>query len=136
MKDLRHLKKWRDALRKEFTELDGKKEEQGEDTSVPAILQKTEEELEDEELQEMDKKISELQVISPSYTFNLALYSRNFTANISAIPIISTARIHADCQPDHEIEHSSFFSRKKGGLSGEKRKKSRRKSRKGSSDST
>jgi len=62
MKDLRSLKKWRDALRKEFTELDEqkRKEEAGEE-AVPAILEKTQEELEDEELQEMDKKISELQ---------------------------------------------------------------------------
>ena len=77
MKDLRHLKKWRDALRKEFTELDGKKEEEGEDTTVPAILQKTEEELEDEELQEMDKKISELQVIMNVWKLVLARYYQN-----------------------------------------------------------
>ena len=77
MKDLRHLKKWRDALRKEFTELDGKKEEEGEDTTVPAILQKTEEELEDEELQEMDKKISELQVIMNVWKLELARYYQN-----------------------------------------------------------
>jgi len=61
MKDLRNLKKWRDALRKEFEALDNEKKKEGEVVEVPAILEKTKEELEDEELQEMDKKISDLQ---------------------------------------------------------------------------
>ena len=62
MKDLRNLKKWRDALRKEFEALDAAKAETGEGAAVPAILEKTPEELEDEELMEMDKKINELKV--------------------------------------------------------------------------
>merc|ERR1711973_178583 len=62
MKDLRNLKKWRDALRKEFEEMDKEKEAgAGETAAVPAIMEKTAEEEEEEELQEIDKKISELQ---------------------------------------------------------------------------
>jgi len=61
MKDLRSLKKWRDALRKEFEALDEKKESEESGAKVPAILEKTKEEVEEEELQEIDKQISELQ---------------------------------------------------------------------------
>ena len=57
MKDLRLLKKWRDALKKEFESLDA---DQKEEASVPAIQQRTKEELEDEEMAELDKQISEL----------------------------------------------------------------------------
>merc|ERR1712029_226682 len=56
MKDLRLLKKWRDALKKEFESLDA---DQKEEASVPAIQQRTKEELEDEEMAELDKQISE-----------------------------------------------------------------------------
>lgn len=56
MKELRALKKWKDALKKEFDELDADKTEE----AVPAILQKTKEELEDEELAEIDKQIDEM----------------------------------------------------------------------------
>merc|ERR1712179_510793 len=56
MKELRALKKWKDALKKEFDELDADKAEE----AVPAILQKTKEELEDEELAEIDKQIDEM----------------------------------------------------------------------------
>ena len=44
--------------------------QEGEVVEVPAILEKTKEELEDEELQEMDKKISDLQV----RTFIIVIY--------------------------------------------------------------
>merc|ERR1719228_2108943 len=56
MKDLRLLKKWRDALKKEFEELDMEKTEE----DVPAILQKTKEEEEEEEMAEVYKQIDEL----------------------------------------------------------------------------
>ena len=77
MKDLRMLKKWRDALRKEFEALDEEaKKASGEGAEVPAILVKTQEELEDEELQEMDKKIAELKVLNS--LINLISRSRNY----------------------------------------------------------
>ena len=76
MKDLRMLKKWRDALRKEFEALDEEaKKESGEGAEVPAILVKTQEELEDEELQEMDKKIAELKVLNS--LINISSQGRN-----------------------------------------------------------
>jgi len=56
MKELRALKKWKDALKKDFDELDAEKTEE----AVPAIMQKTKEELEDEELAEIDKQIEEM----------------------------------------------------------------------------
>jgi len=59
MKDLRLLKKWRDALKKEFEEED-KKGEEADEVVVPAIHQKTKEEEEDEELANMDKMVEEL----------------------------------------------------------------------------
>jgi len=59
MKDLRLIKKWRDALRKEFEEAD-KKQDDEEEVAVPAIHQKTKEEEEDEELAAMDKMVDEL----------------------------------------------------------------------------
>jgi len=58
MKELRLLKKWRDALKKEFDELDDENKDKEE--AVPAILQKTAEEEEDEEMAEVDKQIDEL----------------------------------------------------------------------------
>jgi len=62
MKELRNLKKWRDALKKEFEELDKEKSGDNEkmDDAVPAILQKTKEELEDEELNEIEDQIADL----------------------------------------------------------------------------
>ena len=76
MKDLRMLKKWRDALRKEFEALDEEaKKESGEGAEIPAILVKTQEELEDEELQEMDKKIAELKVLNS--LINMSSQGRN-----------------------------------------------------------
>ena len=57
MKDLRVLKKWRDALRKEFEGLDAS---QTEETPVPAIQQRTEDEVEEEEMAELDKQILQL----------------------------------------------------------------------------
>merc|ERR1712203_202877 len=51
MKELRTLKKWKDSLKKEFDELDAYKGEE----AVPAILQKTKEEDEDEEMAAIDK---------------------------------------------------------------------------------
>jgi len=56
MKELRQLKKWKDALKKEFDELDADKPEE----AVPAILEKTKEEIEDEEMAEIDKQVEEL----------------------------------------------------------------------------
>lgn len=56
MKELRMLKKWKDALKKEFDEMDTEKTEE----DVPAILQKTKEEVEEEEMAEIDKQIDEL----------------------------------------------------------------------------
>merc|ERR1712083_589935 len=56
MKELRSLKKWKDALKKEFDELDADKGEE----AVPAILQKTKEEEEDEEMAAIDKEVEEL----------------------------------------------------------------------------
>merc|ERR1712058_202398 len=50
MKDLRMLKKWRDALRKEFQELDEENKEN--DEATPAIQVRTQEEIEDEEMAE------------------------------------------------------------------------------------
>jgi len=58
MKELRQLKKWKDALKKEFDELD--EANKGVEEAVPAILVKTKEEIEDEELAEVDKQIDEL----------------------------------------------------------------------------
>merc|ERR1712083_409295 len=59
MKELRLLKKWRDALRKEFEELDQKNKENEEET-VPAIQVRTQDEIEDEEMAELDKQVEEL----------------------------------------------------------------------------
>lgn len=56
MKELRLLKKWRDALKKEFEELDADKTEE----DVPAILVKTKEEEEDEEIAAIDAEVEEL----------------------------------------------------------------------------
>jgi len=56
MKELRALKKWKDSLKKEFDELDADKSEE----AVPAILQKTKEEEEDEEMAAIDKEVEEL----------------------------------------------------------------------------
>jgi len=56
MKELRALKKWKDSLKKEFDELDADKTEE----AVPAILQKTKEEEEDEEMAAIDKEVEEL----------------------------------------------------------------------------
>merc|ERR1712130_100750 len=56
MKELRALKKWKDSLHKEFEELDADKSEE----AVPAILQKTKEEEEDEEMAAIDKEGEEL----------------------------------------------------------------------------
>jgi len=56
MKELRALKKWKDSLKKEFDELDADKAEE----AVPAILQKTKEEEEDEEMAAIDKEVEEL----------------------------------------------------------------------------
>ena len=58
MKDLRLLKKWRDALKKEFEELDGNKENT--EDSTPAIQVRTQEEIEDEEMAELDKQVEDL----------------------------------------------------------------------------
>merc|ERR1719341_152162 len=58
MKELRNLKKWKDALKKEFDALDEANKDNEE--AVPAILVKTKEEIEDEELAEVDKQIEEL----------------------------------------------------------------------------
>eukprot|EP00090_Calanus_glacialis_P014505 TRINITY_DN2330_c0_g1_i1.p1 TRINITY_DN2330_c0_g1~~TRINITY_DN2330_c0_g1_i1.p1 ORF type:complete len:844 (+),score=377.15 TRINITY_DN2330_c0_g1_i1:35-2566(+) len=58
MKELRNLKKWKDALKKEFDELD--EANKGVEEAVPAILVKTKEEIEDEEMAEVDKQIDEL----------------------------------------------------------------------------
>ena len=58
MKELRMLKKWKDALKKEFDELD--EANKGVEDSVPAIHVKTKEEIEDEEMAEVDKQIEEL----------------------------------------------------------------------------
>jgi len=58
MKELRNLKKWKDALKKEFDELDDANKDNAE--AVPAILVKTKEEIEDEEIAEVDKQIEEL----------------------------------------------------------------------------
>jgi len=56
MKELRALKKWKDSLKKEFDEMDADKSEE----AVPAILQKTKEEEEDEEMAAIDKEVEEL----------------------------------------------------------------------------
>jgi len=56
MKELRALKKWKDSLHKEFEELDADQSEE----AVPAILQKTKEEEEDEEMAAIDKEVEEL----------------------------------------------------------------------------
>jgi len=58
MKELRLLKKWRDALRKEFDQLDDDNKDKEE--AVPAVHQKTAEEEEDEEMAEIDKQIDDL----------------------------------------------------------------------------
>merc|ERR1712058_218571 len=58
MKDLRMLKKWRDALRKEFQELDEENKEN--DEATPAIQVRTQEEIEDEEMAELDKQVEDL----------------------------------------------------------------------------
>jgi len=58
MKELRSLKKWKDALKKEFDEIDEVNKDVEE--AVPAIHVKTKEEIEDEELAEVDKQIDEL----------------------------------------------------------------------------
>merc|ERR1712013_51016 len=58
MKELRSLKKWKDALKKEFDEIDEANKDVEE--AVPAIHVKTKEEIEDEELAEVDKQIDEL----------------------------------------------------------------------------
>merc|ERR1712098_950789 len=58
MKELRSLKKWKDALKKEFDEIDEANKDVEE--SVPAIHVKTQEEVEDEEMAEVDKQIDEL----------------------------------------------------------------------------
>ena len=59
MKELRMLKKWRDALKKEFEELDQKNKE-NEEEAVPAIQVRTQDEIEDEEMAELDKQVEEL----------------------------------------------------------------------------
>merc|ERR1712212_921971 len=58
MKELRSLKKWKDALKKEFDEIDEANKDAEE--AVPAVHVKTKEEIEDEELAEVDKQIDEL----------------------------------------------------------------------------
>ena len=58
MKDLRMLKKWRDHLKKEFEKLDEEKE--GQEDATPAIQVRTQEEIEDEEMAEIDKQVAEL----------------------------------------------------------------------------
>merc|ERR1712013_51264 len=58
MKELRSLKKWKDALKKEFDEIDEANKDVEE--AVPAIHVKTKEEIEDEELAGVDKQIDEL----------------------------------------------------------------------------
>jgi len=58
MKDLRMLKKWRDHLKKEFEKLDEELQEKGVET--PAIQVRTQEEIEDEEMAEIDKQVAEL----------------------------------------------------------------------------
>lgn len=58
MKDLRMLKKWRDALKKEFEELDEENKEN--DEATPAIQVRTQEEIEDEEMAELDKQVEDL----------------------------------------------------------------------------
>merc|ERR1711874_835010 len=58
MKELRSLKKWRDALRKEFEEEDKKNEDVPDAT--PAVLVRTREEEEDEELAAMDKAVEDV----------------------------------------------------------------------------
>eukprot|EP00092_Neocalanus_flemingeri_P040591 GFUD01044197.1.p1 GENE.GFUD01044197.1~~GFUD01044197.1.p1 ORF type:complete len:848 (+),score=318.53 GFUD01044197.1:44-2587(+) len=58
MKELRMVKKWKDALKKEFDELD--EANNGVEEAVPAILVKTKDEIEDEEMAEVDKQIDEL----------------------------------------------------------------------------
>merc|ERR1712137_176381 len=58
MKDLRMLKKWRDHLKKDFEKLDEELQEKGVET--PAIQVRTQEEIEDEEMAELDKQVAEL----------------------------------------------------------------------------
>jgi len=58
MKDLRLLKRWRDALKKEFDEID--KETENKEEAVPAVHVRTQEEIEDEEMAEVDKQIDDL----------------------------------------------------------------------------
>merc|ERR1712029_1084075 len=58
IKDLRMLKKWRDALKKEFEELD--EENMENDEATPAIQVRTKEEIEDEEMAELDKQVEDL----------------------------------------------------------------------------
>merc|ERR1711970_950490 len=58
MKELRNLKKWKDALKKEFDEID--EANKGKVEVVPAIHVKSKEEIEDEEMAEVDKQIDEL----------------------------------------------------------------------------
>ena len=58
MKEFRMLKKWRDALRKEFEAEDEKNKDKEE--AVPAVHKRTKEEEEEEELAELDKQIEEL----------------------------------------------------------------------------
>ena len=59
MKDLRMLKKWRDALKKEFEEKDEANRENDE-AVVPAIQVRTQEEIEAEEMDELDKQVADL----------------------------------------------------------------------------
>merc|ERR1711915_751120 len=58
MRELRSLKKWKDALKKEFEDLDSSNKDDKD--AVPAIHAKTHEEVEDEEMAEIDKQIDEL----------------------------------------------------------------------------
>jgi len=58
MRELRSLKKWKDALKKEFEDLDSSNKDNKD--AVPAIHAKTQEEVEDEEMAEIDKQIDEL----------------------------------------------------------------------------
>eukprot|EP00088_Acartia_fossae_P040863 TRINITY_DN425_c0_g1_i10.p1 TRINITY_DN425_c0_g1~~TRINITY_DN425_c0_g1_i10.p1 ORF type:complete len:864 (-),score=336.42 TRINITY_DN425_c0_g1_i10:76-2667(-) len=62
MKDLRVLKKWRDALRKDLEKKTEEENEGGEEAGENAgEAEKTEDQIEDEELDDIDKQVAELE---------------------------------------------------------------------------
>ena len=73
IRDLRSLKKWQDSLRKEFEAEDALNPPVVEEAG-PAV-EKTQEEIEDGELEEIDKKISELKVSLQNLFFLVSVES-------------------------------------------------------------